>query len=186
MRLERTYARPNLQPRETSHSHGRRRGARPRVLYLVVRAGELDRYEAALALFLAEVLYDRARFDEAAMLARSTKGPSGRNQELDARKQSMLARLLARRGQLHEAQHVVGEAIELSDGIEEPIVRLAALIAAAEVAEADGRAGEARQHLEQARNLMHAKATSSRSSGSRPLWPSPSAIRYRQRGIAPV
>jgi hypothetical protein len=68
-----------------------------------------------------------------------------------------LARVLVRRGEAGAAQGLVREALDLSDGIDFPEVRLAALSAAAEVAEADGRAVDSRRLLEEARDLMAAK-----------------------------
>ena len=125
---------------------------------LDVLAGRGSEYAAALRVFLSELLYDLDRYEEAEALAREAAEASvGNNLELDARWRGVLARLLVRHGELEQARRLVAEAMALSDGIAEPAMRVAVLIAAAKVSEADGHPDGARPLLEEARHIMEAK-----------------------------
>ncbi|HSP74305.1 MAG TPA: tetratricopeptide repeat protein, partial [Gaiellaceae bacterium] len=68
-----------------------------------------------------------------------------------------LGRVLARRGRLDQARPLAAEALRLTNDVEFPDLRVAALGAAADVAEAEGRRDDARRGLETARAIMAAK-----------------------------
>jgi ATP/maltotriose-dependent transcriptional regulator MalT len=121
----------------------------------------LDAYgapSATMGAMLADVLCTLGRLDEAEALAREA-ADAGAQDHLVKRvvSRTALARVLARRDELDEAARLAGEALALTDDVEFPSLRVMALTAAAEVAEADGRAANARGLLEQAREILEAK-----------------------------
>ena len=68
-------------------------------------------------MFLSELLYGLDRYEEAEALAReAAEASGGSNLELEVRWRGVLARLLAKRGELEQARRLVAEAMALSDG----------------------------------------------------------------------
>jgi len=115
-------------------------------------------FAAIFNAMLADLLCTQGRWDEAEALARevsesaleSALGPQ-------ALSRATLGRVLARRDEFEDAERLVGEALRLTNGVEYPDLRVATLAAAAEVAEAQGLASEARRLLEEAQATMKAK-----------------------------
>ncbi len=104
------------------------------------------------------VLCTLGRWEEAEALARAVAEAAPEDDLMpQVQWRSALGRVLAQRGELEEAERLMGESLRLSDEVESPDLRVAVLAAAAEVESARGRAGEARRLLETARGIMEAK-----------------------------
>ena len=67
----------------------------------------------------------------------------------------MLGRV--RSDDVEDAERMMGEALRLTEGVDCPDMRVAALTAASEFEAAQGRVAEARRLLEEARGIMEAK-----------------------------
>ena len=65
--------------------------------------------------------------------------------------------MLAQRGELADAARLVRESLRLTEGVEFPDLRVAALGAAAEVESAQGRVEQALRLLDEARRIMKEK-----------------------------
>jgi ATP/maltotriose-dependent transcriptional regulator MalT len=64
---------------------------------------------------------------------------------------------LTRRGATEDAEQPARDALSLTDGVDCPELRVAALTAAAELQVAEGQTAEGRRLLEEARQIMEAK-----------------------------
>lgn len=107
--------------------------------------------DATTAAVLAEVLCRVDRLDEAEALAHeAAEAAPADDLGTQALWRSALGRVLARRDALEEATRLVDEALAITEDVEFPHVRVAALAAAAEVASAGGRADDARLLIQQA------------------------------------
>ncbi len=115
-------------------------------------------FAAVLRARLADVLYTQGRLQEAQALARDLS-ESAPPDELFAQVlwRCALARIHARRDEFEDAEQLVGEALRLTESVECPDLRVAALTAAAELDVAQGRRAEARRLLEEASRIMEAK-----------------------------
>ena len=113
---------------------------------------------SAMGALLADVLCTLGRLEDAEALAHEVSD-SGQGSPLvtEVVSRTAMARVLVRRSELEEAERLVREALILTDRIEFPGLRAMALTAASEVAEADGRAADARELLEEARSDAEAK-----------------------------
>jgi class 3 adenylate cyclase/DNA-binding SARP family transcriptional activator len=107
---------------------------------------------------LADLLCTLGRLDEAEALARELAGSAPEDDLMpQALWRSTLGRVLAARGELEEAERLLGESLRLTEGVESPDLRAAVLAGAAEVEAAQGRAKDAGRRLEEALLLMEAK-----------------------------
>jgi DNA-binding SARP family transcriptional activator/class 3 adenylate cyclase len=115
-------------------------------------------FEATHAAFHADVLCTLGHGDEAEALARGLAGSAPADDLIpQVLRRTALARVLARRNELQEARELATEALVLTEGIEFPDLRVAALAAAAEVETGQGRPEPARGLLAEARRIMEAK-----------------------------
>jgi len=107
---------------------------------------------------LADVLCTLGRDDEAESLAREV-ARSAPEDDLAPQVlwRSSLGRVLVRRGELPEAERLAEDATALTEGVEFPDLRVAALVGAAEVAAARHRHAAARRLLADARAILAAK-----------------------------
>jgi tetratricopeptide (TPR) repeat protein len=121
------------------------------------RLGE-RRYLPAHTGFLARVLYEQARYDEAAELAgvcAETARPEIRGHQVEAR--TITARLLARKGDGEQAEALAREALALLGGRQAPELEADTLLALAEVVDLGGRPDKARPLVEDALRLYERK-----------------------------
>ena len=115
-------------------------------------------FAAVLRARLADLLCTRGCLAEAQALARELS-ESAPPDELFAQVlwRCALARVHARRDEFEDAERLAGEALRLTESVECPDLRVAALTAAAELEVTRGRSPEAGQLLEEARSIMEAK-----------------------------
>ncbi len=107
---------------------------------------------------LAHVLLLLGRFEEAEALSREVQRAAEHDDLApQVRWRTTLGRILVARQELDEADVLLREAVELTDEVEFPDYRVAALVAAAEGFEARGKAEQARRLLTDARGLMAEK-----------------------------
>jgi DNA-binding SARP family transcriptional activator len=110
------------------------------------------------AAVLAHVLCTLDRLEEAEALAREAAESAPEDDVgTQAVWRSALGRVLIRRDALEEAGSLVDEAVRLTDGVEFPSVRIAALAAAAQVASAQGRGADAQRLVAEAQDVAAAK-----------------------------
>jgi class 3 adenylate cyclase/tetratricopeptide (TPR) repeat protein len=110
--------------------------------------------------FLAEALHARGADDEAAEVARSgleLGNPDDLENQIQGR--AILAELLAERGDLHGAETLAREAVELSDRTDSPLFRADARRALAVVSRAAGPAGTASTAAREALALYEEKGS---------------------------
>ena len=115
-------------------------------------------YLASLAGLLAEALYMQARYDEADEMAGIGRSSAGR-WDVEARSQwrRVRAKILARRGDLKEAERLARESVALMEPTDYLDVRGQAHMSLAEVLAAAGNTSEASTALKEAERLFEEK-----------------------------
>jgi tetratricopeptide (TPR) repeat protein len=113
---------------------------------------------SVVAAMLADVHCSQGRHDDAERLAREVAAEAGAT-DLVAQVlwRSTLARVLAQRDDVAEAERLLEEARALTDAADFPDLRAGVLVASAEVADTAGRMRDARRLLGDARALYAAK-----------------------------
>ena len=113
---------------------------------------------SSTAAMLAQALYEQGRLDDAeAATKRSRETASGEDVSAQIVWRGVQAKILALRGELYDADALAREAVELAAGTDFLNYRADALSDLAEVLDAAGRVGEAREAVRSALDLYEEK-----------------------------